>query len=106
MARRFVSDFMYETDATFNTNILKLPLSVVVGINNTSSTFPIAYCYITLESAVSFKWAGEQLTDLAFQDCLEPALIISDFLKGLSVVVAAKATANLEGITPTNEVLF
>jgi hypothetical protein len=28
MARRFVSGFIYETDATFNTNCLKLPLSV------------------------------------------------------------------------------
>jgi hypothetical protein len=39
MARRFVCDFMYKTDATFNTSILKLPLSVIVGIDNTSSTF-------------------------------------------------------------------
>jgi hypothetical protein len=55
MARRFVSDFMYKTDATFNTNILKLLLSVVVGIDNTSSTFLAVYCYITSESAASFK---------------------------------------------------
>jgi MULE transposase domain len=54
MARRFVSDFMYETDTTFNTNVLKLPLSVIVGINNTGSTFPVAYCYITSESTTSF----------------------------------------------------
>jgi len=54
MARRFVSDFMYKTDATFNTNVLKLLLSVIVGINNTSSTFLAAYCYITLESAALF----------------------------------------------------
>jgi MULE transposase domain len=105
MARRFVSDFMYKTDATFNTNILKLPLSVVVGIDNTGSTFLAAYCYITLESAVSFKWTSEQLTDLAFLDCPEPALIIGDFSKGLGVAVAAKATADLEGIAPTDEAL-
>lgn len=51
----FVSGFMYETDATFNTNYLKMPLSVIVGIDNTSKTFLIAFCYITSESAVSFK---------------------------------------------------
>ena len=55
MARRFISDFMYEIDATFNTNILKLPLSVIVGIDNTGSTFLAAYCYIISESAASFK---------------------------------------------------
>jgi hypothetical protein len=54
MARRFVSNFIYKTDATFNTNILKLLLSMVVSINNTKSTFLIAYYYIMLELAVSF----------------------------------------------------
>jgi hypothetical protein len=56
LRRWFVSGFMYETDATFNTNRLKLPLSVMVGIDNCSKTFPLAYCYITLESAASFKF--------------------------------------------------
>jgi hypothetical protein len=34
LSRRFVSGFMYETDATFNTNRLKLPLSVMVGTDH------------------------------------------------------------------------
>jgi hypothetical protein len=55
LARRFVSGFMYETDATFNTNSLRLPLSIMVGINNLGRTFPIAFCYIISESAASFK---------------------------------------------------
>ena len=59
LARRFVSGFMYEIDATFNTNHLKLPLSVMVGINNRGKTFPIVYCYITLESAASFKFVAD-----------------------------------------------
>ena len=100
LARRFVSDFMYETDATFNTNCLRLPLSVMVGIDNTSRTFPMAYCYITSESAASFKWIAEQLTDLAFYDCPEPALIVGDFSKGLGAAVAAKAAADLAGLEP------
>jgi hypothetical protein len=106
MARRFVSDFMYKTDAMFNTNILKLLLNVIVGINNTGSTFPIAYCYITLESALSFKWVLEQVTDLAFSNCPKPALIIGDFSKGLGAAVAAKATANLDRIALIDEVFF
>jgi hypothetical protein len=55
LARRFVSSFIYKTNATFNTNYLKMPLSVMVSINNTSKTFPITFYYITLELAVSFK---------------------------------------------------
>jgi hypothetical protein len=35
LGRRFVSDFLYETDATFKTNELRLPLSVMIGITNT-----------------------------------------------------------------------
>jgi hypothetical protein len=69
LTRRFVSDFMYKTNATFNTNTLRLPLSVMVGVDNTGSTFPIAFMFITSESAKSFTFASEQLTDLAFYDC-------------------------------------
>jgi len=105
LARRFVSGFMYETDATFNTNCLKLPLSVMVGIDNTGKTFLIANCYITSESAASFKWILEQLTDLAFYDCPEPTLIYGDFSKGLGAAVAAKATSDLAGTAPTDKVL-
>ena len=91
MARQFVSNFMYETDATFNTNCLKLPLSIMVGIDNCGKTFPIAYCYITSESAASFKFVAEQLTDLVFYDCPEAVVIVGDFFKGLGAAVAAKA---------------
>ena len=82
---------MYETDATFNTNSLKLPLSVMVGIDNTGATFPMAYCFITSESAASFKWIAEQLTELVFYDCPEPDLIIGDFsIKGLELQLQLK----------------
>lgn len=90
-ARRFVSGFMYETDATFNTNSLRMPLSVMVGINNIGKTFPMAFCYITSESAISFKWVSEQLTDLIFYDCLWPMVVCGDFSKGLGKCVADKA---------------
>jgi hypothetical protein len=98
LARRFVSGFMYETDATFNTNRLKLPLSVMVGINNCGKTFPIAYCYITSESAASFKFVADQLSDLAFYDCPEAAIVVGDFSKGLGAAIAAKAAVDL-GLT-------
>ena len=95
LAWRFVSGFMYETDATFNTNRLKLPLSVIVGINNRGRTFPIAYCYITSESAASFKFVSDQLSDLAFYDYPEAAVVIGDFAKGLSAAMVAKAAVDL-----------
>jgi hypothetical protein len=66
LTRRFVSGFLYETNATFSTNTRRLPLSVIVGINNTGYTFPMAFIFITTESAKSFKFAGECLTDLCF----------------------------------------
>ena len=102
MTRRFVSGFMYETDATFNTNSLRLPLSVMVGIDNCGKTFPIAYCYITTESAASFKFVAEQLSDLAFSDCPETAVIVRDFSKGLGAACAAKAAVDL-GLTDITE---
>ena len=98
MAQRFVSGFMYKTDATFNTNSLKLPLSVIVGINNCGKTFPVAYCYITSESAASFTFIDDQLCDLAFHNCLGQSIIVGDFAKGLGAACTAKAAVNL-GLT-------
>jgi len=48
---------MYKTDATFNTNYLKLLLNVIVSINY-KRTFLIAYCYITFKLAASFKFVS------------------------------------------------
>jgi hypothetical protein len=95
MTQQFVSVFMYKTDATFNTNCLKLPLSVVVSINNYRKTFLIAYCYITLESAASFKFVTNQLSDLAFNNCPIAAVIVRDFSKGLRAACVAKAAVDL-----------
>lgn len=89
LERRFVSDFLYKIDATFNTNELRLPLSVIVGITNTRKTFPLAFCYITSELAKSFDFVGGELTKYVFYDCLEAAVICADFTKGLGAAIAA-----------------
>jgi hypothetical protein len=102
IAQRFVNSFMYKTDATFNTNSLKLLLSVIVSINNCGKTFFTAYCYITLESAASFKFVTDQLSDLAFHDCPKAAVIVRDFAKGLRAACAAKAAIDL-GLTEITE---
>jgi hypothetical protein len=70
LTRRFVSGFLYETNTTFNINTRRLPLSIIVGINNTRHTFPMAFMFITTESAKSFKFTRECLIDLCFYDCL------------------------------------
>jgi hypothetical protein len=69
LARRFVNGFIYKTNATFNTNTLRLPLLVIVRIDNTGYTFPMAFMFITLELAKSFTFVSKQLTDLCFYDC-------------------------------------
>lgn len=54
MAFRFVSSFVMQTDATFNTNELKMPLSILLGVTNTLASFPVAYFFISSESADAF----------------------------------------------------
>jgi hypothetical protein len=49
-----MSGFLYKTNATFNINTRRLPLSIMAGINNTGYIFPIAFIFITTESAKSF----------------------------------------------------
>jgi hypothetical protein len=63
----------------------------MVGIDNIRKTFPLAYCYITSESAETFKWIAEQLTDLVFYDCPEAAVIVGDFSAGLGKAITEKA---------------
>src|SRR5947199_9806145 len=92
MICQFVSSFIYETDATFNINCLKLPLNIMVSIDNCGKTFPTVYYYITLESAASFKFVAKQLTDLICYNCPEVVVIIRDFSKGIRAVIAAKTT--------------
>ncbi|XP_044723742.1 MULE transposase domain-containing protein [Hirsutella rhossiliensis] len=68
LGRRFVSGFLMQTDATFNTNCLHLPLSVIVGITNTGKTFPLAFAFITSESAEAFEFVNAQLAELVWYD--------------------------------------
>ncbi len=57
LVRRFISNFICETNAIFNINRLKLPLSVIVDIDTPGKTFPTIYYYIISESAASFKFS-------------------------------------------------
>jgi hypothetical protein len=74
-----------------------MPLSVLVGITNTGATFPLAFVFISAESASMFRWVHEQLTSIIFYDCLLPKVVVGDFAKGLmAAFVEAKAEAEQE----------
>ena len=75
---------MYETDATFHTNELRMPLSILVGVLNTGKTFPFALCFITSENTASFEFMKDQLDDLFFHNCPRPKVFCGDFAKGLA----------------------
>lgn len=97
LARQFVSGYLIETDATFNTNQLNLPLSTLVGVTNTMQTFTVAYCYITLESAESFLFLFECMRDLIFYDkCPGPGVIFGDFAAELAAAMTKKRTETLD----------
>lgn len=84
LARRFASEFVIKTDATFNTNALNLPLSSITGITNTSRTFVIAHCFITSESTDCFLFINACLKELFFHDrCPGPQVIVGIFLQDL-----------------------
>ena len=88
LARRFVSGFCMQTDATFNINKLCLPLSVVIEFTNTSKTFLVTFCFITSEFTEAFKFVNTQLKKLMFYDSPGPTVIVRDFSKGHSAVMA------------------
>ncbi len=79
-ARRFVSDFVIQTDATFNTNHLNMPLSVLMSITNTVKSFAVAYCFVSSESIEVFIFINSCIRDLIFHDdCSESAVMLGDF---------------------------
>ena len=90
MARIFVSCFIYETDATFNINELRMPLSILVGVLNTGKTFPFAFCFITSETTTSFEFMEDQLNSLFFHNCPRLQVICGDFAKVLASAIARR----------------
>ena len=65
-ARRFVSDFVLIIVGTFNTNKLKLPLLIAVGILNSGKTFPVAFEWCPGESRELFAFFWECINSYCF----------------------------------------
>ena len=76
---------MLEVDTTFNTNILKLPLTVITGISNTGDSFPVAFSFIPSESKVCFDFIFKALKELVWEEYPPPRIVIGDQAQGLAV---------------------
>ena len=55
----------------------------------------MAFMFITSKLAKSFKFVNKYLTNLYFYNYLQPSLIYSDFLKGLSAIVIKQVVKEL-----------
>jgi hypothetical protein len=99
-ATRFVSDWVIIIDGTFNTNELRLPLLVAVGVLSTNETFPVAFSYCPSESAASIGFVWNSLKKECFipASAALPRVIIGDWAAGLtSSVPKAFPEARFQG---------
>ncbi len=92
LAQQFVSCFVYEADATFNTNERRMPLSILVGVLNTGKTFPFEFCFITSGAASTFEFIKAKLDELLFHNSICPKVICGYFAKGLAKAIATRKT--------------
>src|SRR5436309_13870727 len=53
-------------DDTFNTNTLRLPLLISVGITNSGKTFPTGFSYCPSESTESYQFFFQSMKETAF----------------------------------------
>ena len=75
---------MVEIDTTFNTNNLRLPLTILTGISNTGDSFPLAFSFLPSESKVCFDFIFESLRELVWEEYPPPIVIVGDQAKGLA----------------------
>jgi hypothetical protein len=87
---------MVEIDTTFNTNNLRLPLTILTGISNTGDSFPLAFSFLPSESKICFDFIFKSLTELVWEEYPPPIVVIGDQAKGL----AASLPDSMPGSTP------
>ena len=74
--KKSVADFLCVIDGTFNTNNLRMPILIAVGVLNSGRTFPIAFSYCPSESKESYSLFWESLKAFCFTDiCDGPATV-------------------------------
>ncbi|GJU14208.1 FAR1-related sequence 5-like protein [Tanacetum coccineum] len=74
-------------DATYKTNIYKMPFVEIVGITSTSKTFCIAFAFISEEKEKNYEWVLERLK-LTLEGCMLPRVIITD--RELALIASVK----------------
>jgi hypothetical protein len=84
LAQRFVAGFVLLTDGTFNTNNLRLPLLIAVGITNSGKTFPVAFSYCPSEDKDSYDFFFQSLKAEVFKGDIEMMkVVVADQAAGL-----------------------
>jgi hypothetical protein len=64
-------------------------LFIIVSITNTKKTFLLTFYYITNKLAKSFNFVKGELIKYVFYNCLEVAVIYTNFTKGLRAAITA-----------------
>jgi hypothetical protein len=75
-ATRFITGWLIIIDGTFNTNNLRLPLLVIIGVLNTNQTFPVAFSYYPSESNDSISFVWKSLREECFIPGIAPPRVI------------------------------
>lgn len=65
-------------DATYNTNVYKMPYVQMVGVTSTGVSFLVASTFLSKEREDNFTWMLAQLKDSIADSRLEPTVIITD----------------------------
>jgi histone-lysine N-methyltransferase SETD2 len=74
-------------DATYKTNVYRLPFVQIVGVTSTHKTFCIAHAFLSKEREENFVWMLEMLRGLLHK-CMEPRVILTD--RDLALMNACK----------------
>lgn len=92
--KRFVADALITIDATFNTNALRMPILVAVGVLNNNQTFPVAFSYCPSESHESYVFFWDSLKEHCFINAsgqppiASPRVVLADQALAISSSVA------------------
>jgi MULE transposase domain len=78
LAQRFIAEKLLIVNSTFNTNKLRLPFLIGVGITNNGKTFPYALSYCPGETAKSYNFFFQTLRQEIWIDCYKPIIILRD----------------------------
>jgi hypothetical protein len=89
LTRRFCPDWMIQTDGTFNSNRIKMPLIDCLGVNNTGKSFIFAFAFVTSDSSDDWGFVLECLEQTVFDGLPLPRVVLADQGLGLRAVFHA-----------------